>query len=157
MSLLLRIHISYLSLLHVSPATEQTWLAYHKLGTAYAGFSYVLYGLKTRLRTKLITVIFLMQICTRRTLFPLACPANVCLRDSGTLSPLTVYLQSASLHVICSSLEGPTAKRRIRAVEHVLIHTFNKPKRLLGISRPVSYPSISLAVFHNTNRLGLIR
>ena len=148
MSLLLRIHISYLSLLHVSPATEQTWLAYHKLGTAYAGFSYVLYGLKTILRTKLITVIFLMQICTRRTLFPLACPANVCLRDSGTLSPLTV---------ICSSLEGPTARRQIRAVEHVLIHIFNKPKRLLGIYRPVSYPSISLALFHNTNTLGLIR
>ena len=36
--------------------------------------------LKTRLRTKLITVMFLMQICTRRILFPLAYPANVCLQ-----------------------------------------------------------------------------
>ena len=90
---------------------------------------------------------FLMQIRDNPSptpYFPLVYPANVCLRDNGTLSP--VDSQTTSLHVICSSLGHFGGELRADGFELLNPYIYlNKPKSLLG------------QFFHDTKTLELIR
>lgn len=93
--------------------------------------------------------------------FSLVYPANVCLRDNGTLFSVAdgKFTQHTISYVICSILGhfggqlSRTASRRIRAIE--LVHKYIQTgRRTFVLSRLISCPSILLAFLHDSNTLG---
>lgn len=119
---------------------------------------FILYAFKTRLLcTKIIIYANLKGPLhtTDDLITPSFTPLTYVYETMVLYHPLLkVNLQTTILHVICSPFGhfggqlSQTASRRIRAIE--LVHIFEQSKEHLGVSGPISCPSILLTFFHDS-------